>query len=237
MSGKIRCGRCSHSMSFDGNGQGQHYYRCKHRGQGCKLTVRSNKGLERALLLGLELLLDDEMRSTIRQHLAERREPDAVRRRCSRGLADGLAALRDEQTKLLQLHYKGLIADELFAREQTRIADEIDQLRYDAETVAAEAVHTFELDARFEDLVQLLDDIRIGDLWPHATDTERRTFVDELVEHLTVHEHHVSVHLNGAPPLRVAFDEVGLKDSGLSRGGGTTRPNREWQLGALVGST
>jgi hypothetical protein len=43
-------------------------------------------------------------------------------------------------------------------------------LTYDAETVGAEAVQSFELEARFEELLQALDDIRIADLWPHATD-------------------------------------------------------------------
>lgn len=220
MSGKVRCGRCGRSMSLDGNGQGQHYYRCKHRGQGCRQPVRSNKGLLRAAVLGLELLLDEEMRDAIRRHLAGRRQPDAVRRRRTPGATEALAALREEQNKLLQVHYKGLIGDELLAAEQARIADEIEHLRYDAETVGAEAVQIFELDARFEELLQVLDDIRIDDLWPHATHAERRTLLDELVDHVEVHVEHLSVHLQGAPPLRVAFDEVGLKHSGLRRVGG-----------------
>lgn len=223
MSGKVRCGVCGDKMSIDSNGRGQRYYRCKHRGSGCKLPVRSNKGVLKAAVLGLDLLLDEDMRSAIRRHLAQRREPDAVRRRRTPASTEALAALHDEQTKLLQLHYKELINDELFAREQARIADEIEHHTYDADVVGVDAVQSFELDANFEELVALLDKIRISDLWPHATDSERRTLLDELVEEVEVHEEHLTVQLQGAPPLRVAFDEVGLKHSGLRRVGGLTR--------------
>ena len=220
MSGKVRCGRCGRAMSFDGNGQGQHYYRCKHRGTGCKIPSRSNKGLLRAARLGLELLFDDDMRQAIRAHLAKRRQPGTDRRRRTPGAPDALASLHEEQTRLLQVHYKGLIGDELLAREQARIAEAIEHLQHDTQTTAAEAVHDFELDARFEELVATLDDIDLADLWEHATHAEQRVLLDELVQHVGVGDDHLTVHLNGAPPLRVAFEEVGLKHSGLSRVGG-----------------
>jgi len=59
--------------------------------------------------------------------------------------------------------------------------------------------------------------------WDAATDTERRTLLDELVHDVTVQEDRLTVTLHGAPPLNVAFSEVGLKDSDLSRVGGGTR--------------
>lgn len=77
----------------------------------------------------------------------------------------------------------------------------------------------------------MLDSIRITDLRPHATDAERRTLLDELAEHVEVHEEHLTVRRQGAPPLRVAFHEVGLKHSGLRRVRGSTRLKPEWRLG------
>lgn len=92
---------------------------------------------------------------------------------------EAFAELREEQSKLLQLFYKDLIDEDLFAG-----------------------------------------------LWPHATETERRTLlVDlvDLVEHVEVHEDRLTVALHEAPPLNVAFSEVGLEDSDSSRVGGGIR--------------
>lgn len=222
MSGRVRCGLCDRVMSIESNGQGQSHYRCKHRGSGCAQQARSNRGLVRAALLGLELLLDGELQDAVRRHLAERQAPSAGRRRRTPGAAEALAARREEQHKLLQLYYQGSIDDDLLAREQTRLRVEIDNLTYDADAVAAEAVEGVELAARFEEIVQVLEERRIADLWPYATDSERRVLFDELVEGVTVHPDRLTVTVHGAPPLNVAFSEVGLKDSELSRVGGGT---------------
>ena len=222
MSGRVRCGECGRAMSIDSNGQGQRHYRCRHRGKGCKLPARSNEGLLRAAVHALALLNDQELQDAIRKHLSGRRQPDAVRRRRTPGAADALAALRDDQSKLLQLFYKDLIDEELFASEQARIRLEIENLEYDAQAVATEAVESTDLAARFEEVLQVLEQLNIADLWPYATETERRTLLDELVQHVEVHEDRLTVTVNGVPPVNVAFSEVGLKDSGLSRVGGGT---------------
>ncbi|WP_420886287.1 hypothetical protein [Candidatus Microthrix parvicella] len=54
-------------MSIESNGQGQSHYRCKHRGKGCKLPARSNRGLVTAAVLAMELLCDEELQSAIRR--------------------------------------------------------------------------------------------------------------------------------------------------------------------------
>lgn len=230
MSGRVLCGLCNRKQSIQSNGQGQHQYRCKHRGSGCTIPSRSNKGLLNAAVHALGLLSDQELQDAIRRHLSERRQPDAVRRRRTPGSGDALATLHAEQTKLLQLSYKGLIDDNLFAREQARIRQDIENLTYDVQMVATEAIHSTDLAARFEEVLQVLEELNIADLWPYATDTERRTLLDELVQHVTVHPDRLTVHLHGAPPLNVAFSEVGLKDSDLSRVGGPTQLNPEWRL-------
>ncbi len=67
-------------------------------------------------------------------------------------------------------------------------------------------LQAFGADSRFE-LVQVLYDIRTANLCPHATYRERPTWPCDR---------------KGRPPLRAAFDEVGLKHSGLRRVGGPT---------------
>ena len=60
LSGHVRCGVCSRAMSITQNGQHMRQYKCAHRGTGCKVPRRSNKGLLRAALLGLELVASDQ---------------------------------------------------------------------------------------------------------------------------------------------------------------------------------
>lgn len=175
----------------------------------------------------MALLRDEELQDAIRKHLAKRRQPDAVRRRRTHGAAEAIAALQTEQTKLLQLAYKELIDDSLFGREQARITQEIENLTYDAESTASAALTTLDLAARFEEVLTVLEQLNIEDLWPYATQAERCTLLDELLQHVEVHKDRLTVAVHGAPPLNVAFSEVGLKDSDLSRVGGANRPNSE----------
>ena len=146
-----------------------------------------------------------------------------VRRRRTPGSVDALAALRGEQDKLLQAFYKDLIDETLFAREQARIRQEIDNHTHDAHAAASEAVQTLDLAAQFEEVINVLEELNIADLWPYATDAERRILLGELIQHVEIHADRLTVHVHGAPPLNVAPSEVGLKDSGLSRVGRATR--------------
>lgn len=223
MSGKVRCGTCGRKMSIDRNGQGNHYYRCKHRGQGCGQPARSNKGLLQAAALGLSLLCDDAIRDAIRRHLEAlaRTEPKAGRT-SGPGAAERLRKAQDQRRKLLALHYDGHISAEQFGEEQARLTIEIETLEAaEAEAVIA-TLRSDDLLDRFDQLAQLLDQIQIMDLWANATETERRTLLDELVENVTVLPDHLVVEVHGAPPLRVAFAEVGLKESGSGGVGGGT---------------
>lgn len=131
-------------------------------------------------------------------------------------------ALQAEQAKLLQAFYKGLIDEGLLGREQARLRQEIENLRYEVEAIATEALEQTDLDVRFEEVVQVLEDLNVADLWPHATEGEKRTLLDELLQQITIHPDRLTLHFHGAPPLNVAFSEVGLKDSELSRVGGGT---------------
>lgn len=222
MSGRVVCGECQRKMSIDSNGQGQKYYRCKHRGKGCDLPARSNSGLLQAAVHALGLIRDLELQDAIRRSLSERRQPDSGRRRRTPGSAKALESLRSEQDKLLHAYYKDLIDEDLFAREQARIRHEIENHEHDAKAVADKAIHEIEVAAQFEEVLETLEHLNIAELWPYATEQERRTLLDELLDHVEVGREYLTVHLHRVPPIRVAFGEVGLKDSGLSRVGGGT---------------
>lgn len=222
MSGRIICGICRSRMSIESNGQGQHHYRCSQRGQRCPQPARSNRGLLAAAVLAMQLLCDQELRDAIRQYLDERRQPAEGRRRRSTGSADPLGALREQRRKLLDLYYTDKISADQFGEEQARLTVQIENLEHEANTAAVQQAHADDLTARFEQLAQLLDATDLADLWEHATEQERRTILDELLDDVTVHPDRLSVTIHGAPPLNVAFSEVGLKDSELSRVGGGT---------------
>ncbi len=76
MAGRVRCGLCRRVMTVEDNGRGHLAYRCRHRGQGCRLPRRSASGLLRAAVLGIHLIAEDErLRTAIREHLARGRSP------------------------------------------------------------------------------------------------------------------------------------------------------------------
>lgn len=226
MSGRVKCGQCGRRMSIVQNGQGQAHYRCRHRGEGCTMPSRSNRGLLRAAGLGLSLLCDDGIRQAIRRHLEADGRMARQRRRPAAPAADErLTELHDQRRKLLQLHYDGHISADQFGEEQTRLTIEIDNLEADSVQAATEELHVEDVSGRFEDLVQLLDRIRIEQVWEAATEDERRTLLDELLAAVTVLPDRLVVEMHGAPPLQVALDEVGLKsppDSDFRGVGGGT---------------
>jgi hypothetical protein len=60
---------------------------------------------------------------------------------------------------------------------------------------------------------QPLRDLDVDQVWEAATDQERRVLIEELLEWVTVFPDHLEVSVVGAPPLAVAYGEVGLKES------------------------
>jgi len=230
MSGRVVCGVCSRKMSIESNGQGQKHYRCKHRGSGCKMPARSNRGLVDAALLGMSLLCDSELRAAIRAHLTAASTPANGRRRAEAGAATRLRKLRDQRGKLLALHYDGKISADQFGEEQARITAEIELIEDELNLEAARKSESDDLLEQFETVAALLETIDLNALWDEATDTERRVLLDELLQDVTIQPDGLVVNIHGAPPLRVDFAEVGLKDSQIDRVGGPYRDNSEWRL-------
>ena len=50
-------------------------------------------------------------------------------------------------------------------------------------------------------------------IWNAANDRERKLLVNEIIEAVIVHPDRLQVAINGAPPLTIAFSEVGLRET------------------------
>jgi hypothetical protein len=80
-----------------------------------------------------------------------------------------------------------------------------------------------ELAQRFEEVLEILSDLRLEQVWTEASDQERRVLLDELLDRIVVFPDHLEVAVHGAPKLNVLLGEIGLAESQNSRVGGGTR--------------
>src|SRR5690606_34691507 len=74
----------------------------------------------------------------------------------------------------------------------------------------------------------ILATLDLDAIWDAATEQERRTLLDELLDRVTAYPDHLEVHVHGVPRLNVTLDEVGL---GAARekaheGGASSHPPR-----------
>lgn len=224
LSGRVLCGLCGRRMVVAQNGQGQLLYRCYHRGAGCDLPGRSNVGLQRAMLLGLRLIREDEnLRDAIRRNLADRgSEAPATAVRTRRASASTLAKLSEERRKLLDLYFKGKISEDGFQEAESRIEVEIRAATEQARQEAGAKRQATELEAKFEQVAKILETLDVDLIWKAATDQERKILIDNFVESITVFPEHFEITIAGSPPLIVLPGEVGLKHSeNVGVGGGT----------------
>lgn len=225
LSGHVLCGSCQKRMSVQQNGQGQRAYKCRNRGQGCGMPARSNVGLARAAVLGLELLASDgRLRESIKRKLAGDAPADGTRPhgRRRRAASDVRADVSRKRQKLLELYYSGNISREGFAEEERRLLDRAEAAGAQSQAEERTAETNREALARFAELEAMLSDLDVELLWSRGTDQERRVMVDAFLEAVTVFEDHLEVKIANAPALKVRLGEVGLRDSeSVGVGGGT----------------
>ncbi len=140
------------------------------------------------------------------------------------GRASQADSLILQRRKLLKLHYQDQISAELFAEEEARLSALIEADRQPHGAVVAEQVLDSELRQRFEEVAALLATMQVRTLWAAATPVEKRVLIDEFIKEVTVLPDHLEVQVAGAPPLKVLYDEVGLKapQSQISGVGGGT---------------
>lgn len=224
LSGRVPCGMCHRLMAIDQNGQGNRHYRCRHWGHGCAQPRRTNVGLLRAAVLGLQLIGDDvELQAAIRRELERARTPAAKAgggtARRSRHVAEDLMAQR---RKLLRLYYADKIGADLFAEEEARLSVAIREAHREVSDARAEVARSDDMAEHFDAVAQMLSSLDVDTTWRAATEIERRVLIDEFLEEITVLPDYLDVKVHGAPPVHVLYQEVGLKESGFARVGGGT---------------
>ena len=193
LSGRIRCGLCGRVASVRYGRDGAVLYRCRHRARGCAQPSRAASGLERAALLGLRLLAEDEdLQVAIRRQL--RRAAGGATGTPHRRQVEGAPAdLADRRRKLLDLYYAGRIDAELFADEEGRLANEIRALRDDDERARKESSRQAEVSRHFDEVLGILSERNVDEIWAEATDQERRVLVEELLGVLAILPDHLEV--------------------------------------------
>lgn len=221
LSGHVRCGLCQRVMTIDQRNDGRTLYRCRHRGQGCKIPRRPTQSLLQAALLGIQLIgHDSALQDAIRKALTTGRtgRPPAGGRP-AQPCGPSVKTLRDRQQQLLALHYGGQISAELFQIEESQLAQQIRIAEHGDEVHDQDEQTEAQLVAEFEEVAALLGAMDIAALFSFASEVERRQLIDELIESVIVQPDHLQVKIHGAPSLNVALAEVGLRVENNGVGG------------------
>ena len=221
LSGKVVCSQCERRIAVEYNDKGTAIYRCKHRGQGCDIPGRSAPGLQRAACLAMRVLAEDkQLQAAIRHELGRQGSGARSAKPTSAGT---VAKLRQRRNKLLELYYADKISPATFAEEELSLTRQIEAHEREATEAADSRQRQTVLADHFERVAAMLREVDIDRIWDAANDDERRTLINELVESVIVHPDRLQVAINGAPPLTVDFEEVGLRPAGMrtmvSKGG------------------
>ena len=208
LSGKVRCGLCGRVAGVHYNDRNQAIYRCRHRGQGCAQPGRAANGLQRATVLGLRVLSNDQdLHSAIRYQLTAHRRAEAPQ---GPSVTSAIASLEKKRRKVLDLHYADQIDADTFAEEHRRLTTQIKSLQREAEDTERERRTREEAVDKFDEVAAFLATMDVERIWGAATASERRTLVDDLVDAVCIYPDRITVQVAGAPPFMVALDEVGL---------------------------
>jgi len=208
LSGKVRCGLCGRVAGVHYNDRNQAIYRCRHRGQGCSQPGRAANGLQRATVLGLRVLADDQdLQSAIRHQLTAHRRAEAPQ---GPSVTTVIASLEKKRRKVLDLHYADQIDAETFAEEHRRLTTQIKSLQKETEDFEREQKIREEAVDKFDEVAAFLAVMDFERIWDTATVSERRTLVEDLVDSVCIYPDRITVEVAGAPPFMVALDEVGL---------------------------
>ena len=232
LSGKVRCGLCGRVAGVHDNNRSQAIFRCRHRGTGCTAQPgRSAKGLQRAALLGMKVLsTDEDLQRAIRHELSSRHQPSAA---TGPTAASTVLSLGAKQRKLLDLFYADKIDPDGFAEENQRLSAQIATLR---DQIAQREFDEHRRDAalgKFDQVATLLSQLDIDEIWSEATPGERRELVSEFVESVSIYPNELKVQITGAPPIRVALNEVGLRGGCkpvVSKGRSDRSDTKHWRL-------
>ena len=210
LSGRVKCGNCGRRIAIDSNGRNDGIYRRKHRGQGCNVPGRTAKGLHRAAKLAMRVLAEDEdLQAAIRRQLGGKVTEEHTAEPSRSG---AVAKLRQKRQKLLDLYYANKITAEWFAEQEGSLTRQIQAIEGEAQSHLKDVTQRSLLADQFELVATLLRTMDTDAIWNAANERERKLLVNEIIEAVIVYPDHLQVTINGAPPIRVLFGEVGLKE-------------------------
>ena len=208
LSGKVRCGLCMRVIGVHYNDRKQTMYRCRHRGEGCRVPGRSANGLHRAAVLGMRVLADDlDLQAAIRHQLTAHRRVESPR---GPSVASTIAVLRKSERRLLDLYYAEQIDPDTFAAEHRRITTQIKTLQRESDEFERNERVRDEAVTKFDQVSELLASLDVGRLWLTASLSEQRILVEDLVDSVFIYADQVTVQIAGAPAFIIGLDEVGL---------------------------
>ncbi len=116
-----------------------------------------------------------------------------------------------------------------------RLSGAIREAQRESDEARVEAARSDDIAQHFDAVAQMLATLDIDKTWNVATEIERRVLIDEFLEEITVLPDYLDVKVHGAPAVHVLYQEVGLKESGFDRVGGTfTSPSTPTMLKGKV---
>ncbi|MEN9646622.1 MAG: hypothetical protein RL238_3291 [Actinomycetota bacterium] len=119
--------------------------------------------------------------------------------------------LHQKRQKLLDLYYADKITPTAFNEEEARLTGQIRALEDEAQEHLKLAEQRRVLADRFEQVAAMLREMDTEAIWEEATASEQRVLFDQIIEAIIVHPDRLQVSINGAPPLTVNLEEVGLR--------------------------
>jgi DNA invertase Pin-like site-specific DNA recombinase len=209
LSGKVRCGLCGRVAGVRYNDRNQAMYLCRHRGEGCQQPGRSAQGLHRAARLGFSVLgADADLQAAIRLQLSHDPTGGADR---TRSRIASINAMKVRQKRVLDLYVDGYIPGPQYAVENDDLNRQIATLEQEGKQENMDHSNRIAAANAFESVADLLAIRDFGDLWDAATEPELRTLTNDLLDSVNIYPEELTVQVVGAPPIRVTYDEVGLR--------------------------
>jgi site-specific DNA recombinase len=202
LKGSIYCGDCGSRllyMRIRGNGGIYEYFGCQARrlGRTCEHPYQPVNEVERAIEyhyqrhVGLSEATQERIRAKV--HAYAERKLKIARKEAERA-SRRLEALKQEQQRLLQLHYQELVDTDVLAAEQARIKAERAQMAKWVKTVSHDEQ---DIKAALDEALRLLDES--GQAYQRATPTIRRMLNQALFQRLEI----VDGEVNAAQPSAI----------------------------------
>ena len=129
--------------------------------------------------------------------------------------AGTVAKLRQKRQKLLDLYYADKITPAVFAEEELSLTRQIKAHEDEAHEAHRERQRQSLLSDHFERVATLLETSTSTGSGKPPGESEKRTLINALIEAVVVYPDRLQVAINGAPPLTVDFEEVGLRPAGM----------------------